>query len=74
VARKRYATIVAELRKPHECPRCRFKRVHRVSVGIWQCRKCGYRFAGGAYTPITKLGQVAQRAVKGLAVEAEASR
>jgi len=40
--------------------------VKRWSVGIWHCRKCGYRFAGGAYTPTTKLGEVAGRATRGL--------
>ena len=44
-------------------------RVHRESVGVWKCRKCSYTFAGGAYTPATKLGVVARRAAKGLPVE-----
>lgn len=69
VVRKRYAKVVSELRKRHECPRCRFKRVSRVSVGIWACRKCGYKFSGGAYTPVTKLSQIAQRSVRGLVEE-----
>jgi len=43
-------------------------RVKRVSVGIWKCKKCGYTFAGGAYTPTTKLGIVANRIAKGAAV------
>ena len=29
------------------------------------CKKCGYRFAGGAYTPTTKLGEIAARATRG---------
>jgi len=32
------------------------------SVGVWTCRKCGYTFAGGAYTPFTKIGTIAKRA------------
>jgi hypothetical protein len=43
-----------------------FRAVKRRSVGVWACRKCGYRFAGGAYTPSTKLGQVAARATRGM--------
>jgi large subunit ribosomal protein L37Ae len=67
--RKRYVKVITELKKPHRCPQCGFVRVKRVSVGIWQCRKCEFKFAGGAYTPVTKLGVVAKRAAKGLPVE-----
>tara|TARA_B100001964_G_C13796131_1_gene406689 strand:- start:86 stop:388 length:303 start_codon:yes stop_codon:yes gene_type:complete len=62
--RKRYIKVVKELKKPHKCPQCGFLRVKRESVGIWKCRKCEYTFAGGAYTPVTKLGVVARRAAK----------
>ncbi len=67
--RKRYIKVITELKKPHRCSQCGFTRVKRVSVGVWQCGKCGYKFAGGAYTPVTKLGVVARRAAKGLPVE-----
>ena len=60
--RKRYADIMEQRREKHECPRCGRIRVQRVSFGIWMCRKCGYKFAGGAYIPITKLGVVSERA------------
>ncbi|MCS7124486.1 MAG: 50S ribosomal protein L37ae [Candidatus Bathyarchaeota archaeon] len=72
--RKRYVKIVTEMKKKHKCPRCGLSRVKRVSVGVWKCRKCGYTFAGGAYTPTTKLGVVAKRVAKGAPVaEAEVS-
>jgi len=60
--RKRYKNIVEEMRKPHRCPQCGFEAVKRKSVGVWACRKCGFTFAGGAYTPFTKIGTVARRA------------
>jgi len=66
VARRQYVEIVTGLRSKHECPRCKFDTVKRWSVGVWHCRKCGYKFAGGAYTPTTKLGEVAARATRGL--------
>jgi large subunit ribosomal protein L37Ae len=67
--RKRYIKVITELKKPHRCPQCGFVRVKRTSVGIWQCGKCEFTFAGGAYTPSTKLGAIAKRAAKGMAVE-----
>ena len=67
--RKRYVKVITELKKPHRCPQCGFVRVRRVSVGIWKCGKCEFTFAGGAYTPHTKLGAVAKRAAKGMSVD-----
>jgi large subunit ribosomal protein L37Ae len=66
VARRQYVEIVTGLRSKHECPRCRFQTVKRWSVGVWHCRKCGFKFAGGAYAPTTKLGDIAARATRGL--------
>jgi large subunit ribosomal protein L37Ae len=67
--RKRYMKVITELKKPHKCPQCGFVKVHRESVGVWKCKKCSYTFAGGAYTPVTKLGVVAKRAAKGAPIE-----
>ncbi len=64
VPRKRYSTVITELRAAHECPQCHISAVRRMSVGIWLCDRCGFKFAGGAYAPITKLGQVAERAAR----------
>lgn len=64
--RKRYIKVVTEAKRIHKCPQCNTEAVTRVSVGIWNCKKCGVTFAGGAYTPVTKLGVVAKRQVKSL--------
>src|SRR5438445_2970855 len=66
VTRRRYIAIVTGLRSKHECPRCMFRSVKRWSVGVWHCRKCGYKFAGGAYAPTTKLGARTARSTRGL--------
>lgn len=67
--RKRYISVVSSLKKSHKCPQCGSPSVRRQSVGVWNCRKCGAVFSGGAYTPGTKLGEVAKRAARGLATE-----
>ncbi len=66
VGRRQHVDIVSGLRTKHECPKCRFRTVKRWSVGVWLCKKCGYKFAGGAYIPVTKLGQIAARATRGM--------
>ncbi|MEM4704414.1 MAG: 50S ribosomal protein L37ae [Candidatus Bathyarchaeia archaeon] len=67
--RKRYIKAVTELKRAHACPQCGLPRVKRQSIGVWKCRKCGFTFTGGAYTPTTKLGVVAKRVAKGAPVE-----
>ena len=69
--RKRYVEIMSQMRGKHECPRCHLRTVKRLSVGIWLCNKCAHKFAGGAYAPFTKLGEVAMRAAKGATASIE---
>jgi len=67
--RKRYIEVVTETKKRHRCPQCHALTVKRQSVGVWECRKCGFTFTGGAYTPSTKLGVTAKRAARGASTE-----
>ncbi len=66
ITRRQHIEILTGLRSKHECPKCKFKTVKRWSVGVWLCKKCGYKFAGGAYAPITKVGEIAARATRGM--------
>lgn len=60
--RRRHIDILVRLRKKHECPKCKVRATRRLSVGLWQCRRCGNQFTGGAYFPFTKVGEIAKRA------------
>lgn len=70
--RKLVADIEAEMKKPHRCPQCFHLTIRRISTAIWQCRKCGYTFAGGAYLPQTSVGRSTTRAVQRSFEESEA--
>jgi large subunit ribosomal protein L37Ae len=50
--RKRVLEIEQKMRRFHKCPKCGASKVKRVATAIWQCRRCGVKFAGAAYTPI----------------------
>ncbi|MFQ5819720.1 MAG: 50S ribosomal protein L37ae [Candidatus Heimdallarchaeota archaeon] len=66
-ARKRTAQIEKETRVSSPCPRCRSKKVFRVSIGIWQCKKCNLKFAGGAFKTETASGKASKRIAQRLA-------
>ncbi|MFA5254515.1 MAG: 50S ribosomal protein L37ae [Methanoregula sp.] len=75
--RKRVAAMEKISRAAHRCPKCDNISVRRAGTGIWECRKCGYKFAGGAYQPETPALRVALRAIdrtnSAVAIETEAA-
>jgi len=62
--RKRVREIEERMKQPHKCPKCGTRAVKRISVGVWQCRKCDFTFTGGAYVPVTGAGKAAARAAQ----------
>ncbi|MFQ5762911.1 MAG: 50S ribosomal protein L37Ae [Candidatus Bathyarchaeia archaeon] len=59
--RGRRAEVEAVMRRKHSCPQCASNAVKRESIGIWRCNRCGYTFAGGAYTLQTKPAAAVRR-------------
>ncbi len=51
VVRNRVKNIEKDQRRRHECPQCNHVAVSRVCSGVWECRRCGNKFAAGAYNP-----------------------
>ena len=50
----------------HVCPQCKRPRVKRESTGVWICKKCNAKFAGGAYLPRTTGGKEVEKSLKGI--------
>ena len=47
--RKEYTKIHLQLKEKRICPDCGSKQFGRKAVGIWECKKCGFKVAGTAY-------------------------
>jgi large subunit ribosomal protein L37Ae len=54
---KKVRQLVSDIEKVqkrrHICPKCDMPYVNRVAAGIWSCKKCGAKFAGGAWSAST---------------------
>lgn len=47
--RKQYTQVHVTMKQKRVCPDCGSKQFGREAVGIWACRKCGFKIAGTAY-------------------------
>lgn len=52
--RRRYTAVYRTLKMKRQCPKCGSIRFKRLVIGIWYCRKCNYKVAGGAYDITSK--------------------
>ena len=70
-ARSRVRNIESHQRAKHPCPSCGHLKFRRIETSIWQCRKCGAKFAGGAYSFHTEAGQIIERTIRSSAGTSE---
>ena len=47
--RKQYTKVHKTLKEERKCPECGSPKFGREAVGIWSCKKCGFKIAGLAY-------------------------
>ena len=47
--RKQYSLVHKVLKSKRKCPECGSVKFGRQDVGIWSCKKCGFKIAGSAY-------------------------
>ena len=47
--RKKYSVVQRVLKAKRKCPECGSIQFGRQVIGIWACKKCGFKIAGYAY-------------------------
>ena len=47
--RKKYTVVHKLLKSKRKCPECGSLKFGRENIGIWHCKKCGFKIAGSAY-------------------------
>ena len=53
--KKKFADIESQQKATYPCPYCKYIKVKRVFMGIWQCSKCDAKFSSKAYS-VGKVG------------------
>ena len=49
--KKIVADIERRKKKDNICPYCERPALKRIATGVWYCKKCKAKFAGGAFFP-----------------------
>jgi large subunit ribosomal protein L37Ae len=61
--RKRAEAVDKQRTAKYICPKCGKKSVRRVGYSLWKCNSCGAKFAGGAYSLTTTIGESGMRII-----------
>ncbi len=47
--RKSYSLVHRKMKAKRKCPECGSLQFGRQVIGIWACKKCGFKMVGTAY-------------------------
>jgi len=61
--RRTWVEIDVLQRQKYVCKKCGKRAVKRVGTAIWECKSCGYKFAGGAYIPVSPAAKIVEQAI-----------
>ncbi len=62
--RRKWLEVDKVQKAVYQCPTCKKHGVTRAASGIWECGKCGAKFSGGAYIPVTSAVSMVEKALK----------
>jgi len=61
--KKTVAALEKIQKQKQSCPLCERKSLKRAASGIWICKKCGGRIAGGAYLSESTASQIIMKSI-----------
>lgn len=53
-----------DVERNEECPKCHKERLIRTSAGVWECKSCKNKVAGGAYRSDTGALNKIKKAIR----------
>jgi large subunit ribosomal protein L37Ae len=65
--RNRWRDVMVKQKSEQKCPKC-FTKIKnmRAFVGVWECKKCGAKFTGGAWISESVRGKDSKRTIQGI--------
>lgn len=62
--RKEAEEIEKKRKKSYRCPKCTKKTLRWKNFGVWECDSCNLQLSGGAWTPLTEVGEDSIRVLR----------